>query len=173
MAQSKYLIRNQNIQFVPKFVEKKSKYVFSFYGLIDIFSILPAYLTFLFPGIHTLGVIRGLRILRIFRILKLNRYIIASDSLSKALHASKPKIIVFLGTVVTVVFVIGAVMYLVEGPENGFTSIPKGIYWAIVTMTTVGFGDVVPKTALGQFISSLLMIISSILTEQLTKSTQF
>ncbi|MBD64951.1 MAG: ion transporter [Halobacteriovoraceae bacterium] len=139
--------------------EKKSKYIFSFYGVVDFLSILPAYLTALFPGLHTLGVIRALRILRIFRILKLNRYVLAADELLRALSASKAKITIFLGTVITLVIVIGALMYLVEGPENGFTSIPKGIYWAIVTMTTVGFGDVVPQTPLGQFISSSLMII--------------
>lgn len=140
-------------------VEKKSHYIFSFYGIVDIISVLPAYLTFFFPGLQSFAVIRALRILRIFRILKLKRYIMAGDTLTEALNQSKPKIIVFLGTVTTIVFVMGAVMYLVEGSENGFTSIPKGVYWAIVTMTTVGFGDVVPHTPLGQFISSLLMIM--------------
>lgn len=140
-------------------VEVKSKYIFSFYGIIDIVSILPAYLTFFFPGLHSFSVIRAFRILRIFRILKLNRYLIASNQLREALKASREKITVFLGTVIFMVFTIGAVMYLVEGEESGFTSIPKSIYWAIVTMTTVGFGDIVPKTPLGQFISSVLMII--------------
>lgn len=139
-------------------VKKKSKYLFSFYGVIDIISTLPAYLTFFFPGLQSLRIIRAFRILRIFRILKLNRYIIASNSLSKAMAASRPKIIVFLGTVITIVFIMGAIMYLVEGKDNGFTSIPKSIYWAVVTMTTVGFGDIVPHTALGQFMASILMI---------------
>jgi voltage-gated potassium channel len=139
-------------------VDKIHKYLFSFYGIIDLVSILPAYLTSFFPGLQSLGVIRALRILRIFRILKLNRYMLASLSLTSALKASKHKIIIFLGVVITLVFVIGAIMYLVEGKENGFTSIPKSIYWAIVTITTVGFGDMVPKTPLGQIISSFLMI---------------
>lgn len=139
-------------------VEKVHKYIFSFYGVVDILSILPAYLTFLIPGIHTLGVIRALRILRIFRILKLNRFMIASHSLTEALKASRHKIIVFLGAITTLVFILGAIMYLVEGSENGFTSIPKSIYWAIVTITTVGYGDIAPKTPLGQLISSFLMI---------------
>ena len=139
-------------------VDRVSKYVFSFYGMVDILSILPAYLTFFFPGLRSLGIIRALRILRIFRILKLNRYMIASNSLASALKASRHKIIVFLGVITTLVFVLGAVMYLVEGKENGFTSIPKSVYWAIVTLTTVGFGDIVPKTTLGQIISSFLMI---------------
>lgn len=137
----------------------KIRYLFSFYGVVDLISILPAYLTFLFPGLHSFGILRVFRILRIFRIFKLNRYLIASNQLKEALLASREKITVFLGTVIFMVFSIGAVMYLIEGEENGFTSIPKSIYWAIVTMTTVGFGDIVPKTNLGQFISSILMII--------------
>lgn len=139
-------------------VHRPSKYIISFYGMVDILSILPAYLTFFFPGVHSLGVIRGLRILRIFRILKLNRYMIASNSLMTALSASRHKIIVFLGVIMTLVFVLGAVMYLVEGKESGFTSIPKSVYWAIVTLTTVGYGDITPQTTLGQIISSFLMI---------------
>ncbi|MDA8793673.1 ion transporter [Bacteriovoracaceae bacterium] len=138
---------------------KKAKYIFSFYGIVDILSILPSYLAMISPGLRSLEIIRTFRLLRIFRILKLNRYMIASSSLSNALNASKPKIIVFLGVITTLAFIMGAIMYLVEGKENGFTSIPKSIYWAIVTVTTVGFGDVVPKTALGQLISSLLMIL--------------
>ena len=134
-------------------------YLLSFYGLVDLVSILPSYMTFLFPGLSSFGVIRAFRILRIFRILKLNRYLIASNQLAGALKSSREKITVFLGTVIFMVFSMGAVMYLIEGKENGFTSIPKSVYWAIVTMTTVGFGDIVPKTALGQFISSILMIV--------------
>lgn len=135
------------------------KYLFSFYGIVDLISILPSYLTFVFPALSSFGVIRAFRILRIFRILKLNRYLIASNQLTEALKASREKITVFLGVVIFMVFSMGAVMYLIEGKENGFTSIPKSVYWAIVTMTTVGFGDIVPKTALGQFISSILMIV--------------
>lgn len=139
-------------------VDSVRKYIFSFYGIVDLLSILPAYLTFIFPGLHTLGIIRALRILRIFRILKLNRYMMASNSLTQALKASRHKIIVFLGAITTLVFVLGAIMYLIEGSENGFTSIPKSIYWAIVTITTVGYGDIAPQTPLGQLISSFLMI---------------
>lgn len=134
-------------------------YLFSFYGMVDFISVLPSYLTFFFPALSSFAVIRAFRILRIFRILKLNRYTHASNQLAEALKSSKEKITVFLGTVVFMVFSIGAVMYLVEGKENGFTSIPQSVYWAIVTMTTVGFGDITPKTPLGQFISSILMIV--------------
>lgn len=140
-------------------VRSKTRYIFSFYGIVDIVSILPSFLTYFFPGLRSFGIIRAFRIMRIFRVLKLNRYLIASHQLREAMIASREKITVFLGTVIFMVFTIGAIMYLVEGEENGFTSIPKSIYWAIVTMTTVGFGDIVPKTTLGQFISSVLMII--------------
>ena len=139
-------------------VDKIHKYIFSFYGIIYLLSILPAYLTSFFPGLHSLGIIRAFRILRIFRILKLNRYMIASNSLAEAFKASRHKIVVFLGVITTLVFILGAVMYLVEGQENGFTSIPRSVYWAIVTITTVGYGDMVPHTVLGQIISSFLMI---------------
>lgn len=140
-------------------VEKKSKYLFSFFGIIDFLSIVPLYLTSIFPATRSFGIIRAFRILRIFRILKLNRYILASRGLTSALQASKAKIIVFLGATFTIVCIIGALMYLIEGKENGFTSIPKSIYWAIVTITTVGYGDIVPQTVLGKFISSILMML--------------
>jgi voltage-gated potassium channel len=137
---------------------KKLSYIFSFYGLVDIISILPKYLEMVFPAAGTLGVIRAFRILRIFRIMKLNRYIMASDTLLDALMSSKAKIIVFLGTVTIIVLIMGSLMYLIEGPAHGFTSIPKSVYWAIVTMTTVGYGDITPQTPIGQIISSILMI---------------
>lgn len=140
-------------------VEKKTKYLFSFYGVIDVLSIVPLYLTSIFPALTSLGIIRAFRILRIFRILKLNRYMNASNKLGEALYASRYKIIVFLGVTVTVVSIIGTIMYLIEGKENGFTSIPKSIYWAIVTLTTVGYGDIVPQTIPGKMLSSVLMII--------------
>ncbi len=158
-------------------IDKKLKYVFSFYGLVDIISILPSYLSFFIPGAQNLIIIRALRMLRIFRILKLNQYTEAGHQLQGALLASKAKIIVFLGFIITSVLIIGALMYLVEGAESGFTSIPKSVYWAIVTMTTVGYGDITPQTPLGQILSSALMIIgygvlavpTGIVTAEMTK----
>ncbi|MFT4674534.1 MAG: voltage-gated potassium channel [Reinekea sp.] len=134
------------------------KYAFSFYGIVDLLSIIPTYLTILIPGANTFLVIRILRILRVFRVLKLFSYMREAEQLVWAMRSSKRKILVFLYFVSTLVVVFGAIMYLVEGPENGFTSIPKSIYWAIVTLTTVGYGDVAPVTALGQLIASATMI---------------
>lgn len=139
-------------------VDKPKNYIFSFFGLVDLFSIIPTYLSLFIPGTQGLLLIRGLRLLRIFRVLKLSRYTKAGNFLLTAISHSRHKIIVFLGYVITTVFIVGAIMYLVEGKDNGFTSIPKGIYWAIVTMTTVGYGDISPQTPLGQFIASFLMI---------------
>tara|TARA_R110000868_G_scaffold258137_8_gene515403 strand:- start:296 stop:1084 length:789 start_codon:yes stop_codon:yes gene_type:complete len=138
---------------------KRSGYVLSFYGLIDLVSILPLFLSFFFPAAQGLALIRGLRVLRIFRVLKLTMYTKASSHLYGSLKNSWPKISVFLLTIMTAVFIIGGLMYLIEGRANGFTSIPKSIYWAVVTMTTVGYGDMVPKTDLGQFVSIVLMIL--------------
>ena len=140
-------------------VSNKTKYVFSFFGIIDFLSILPTYLAVLLGAGQSLMVIRILRLLRIFRVFKLSRYIGESQYLMRALKASQHKIIVFLLTVVTSVVIFGTVMYLVEGPSNGFTSIPTSIYWAIVTMTTVGYGDIAPQTALGQTVASVIMIM--------------
>ncbi|MEJ2065001.1 MAG: ion transporter [Reinekea sp.] len=134
------------------------KYIFSFYGLVDLLSILPTYISVLIPGAHTLLVIRILRILRVFRVLKLFNYMHEAEYLAMALRSSRRKIFVFLYFVCTIVVVFGAVMYLVEGPANGFTSLPKSIYWAIVTLTTVGYGDIAPSTAVGQLIASVTMI---------------
>lgn len=139
-------------------VKSTRKYVFSFYGIIDFLSILPTYLSFVFVGSHYLMVIRMLRLLRIFRVLKLARYIGASNSLLLAAKNSRRKIIVFLEVVIIIVVIMGALMYLIEGPENGFTSIPKSVYWAIVTITTVGYGDIAPQTIIGQTMASILMI---------------
>lgn len=139
-------------------VSRPFKYIFSFFGQVDFWSVLPSYLGLFFPGAQHFMIIRALRILRIFRVLKLNRYVHAGSNLSKALHLSGPKIIVFLGFVSTLVLILGAIMYLVEGPSNGFTSIPKSVYWAVVTMTTVGYGDIAPQTVLGQLLASLLML---------------
>lgn len=139
-------------------LQRPRNYVFSFFGIVDLLALIPTYGSLLFPGAQSLLAIRALRVLRIFRILKLTRYTAASQLLVSALAHSRAKITVFLVTVVNVIIIVGSVMYFVEGPANGFTSIPVSIYWAVVTMTTVGFGDIVPKTGLGQFISALLMI---------------
>ena len=135
------------------------KYIKSFFGIIDLLSVLPTYIGLFIAGAHGLIVIRALRLLRIFRILKLTRYLNESRILLKALKSSRVKIGVFLFAVLTLVIIIGTVMYLIEGEKNGFTSIPKSIYWAIVTLTTVGYGDLTPQTSLGQFISGLVMIL--------------
>lgn len=140
-------------------VKKPVKYIFSFYGIIDFLSIIPTYISYFFGGSHFLIVIRVLRLLRIFRVFKLMRYVSAANTLKIALQNSKAKIIVFLEVVLTTVVVVGSMMYLIEGPASGFTSIPISIYWAIVTLTTVGYGDIAPMTVLGQSLASLLMII--------------
>ena len=134
------------------------RYIFSFFGVIDLMAILPAYLLMFFSGAKYMMIIRLLRILRVFRILKLSHYVAQANLLLVALSASKSKILVFLFFMLTITSLFGAVMYLVEGPEHGFTSIPRSIYWAIVTVTTVGYGDISPQTALGQTLSSLMML---------------
>ncbi|MCE7994699.1 MAG: ion transporter [Roseivirga sp.] len=139
--------------------ERKRKYIFSFYGIIDLLSLLPTYLSLFFTGTQYLLIIRALRLLRVFRILKLGRFVGEGEQLGRALRASRHKITVFLGGVVTMVMIMGTVMYLVEGGENGFTSIPRSVYWAIVTLTTVGYGDIAPQTILGQAIASIVMIM--------------
>ena len=140
-------------------VKKPMKYVFSFYGVIDLLSTIPKYISLFFGGIHALAALRALRLLRVFRILKLARYLGASNNLVNALKASRAKISVFLFAVVIVAIILGTIMYLVEGEENGFTNIPKSVYWCIVTLTTVGFGDIAPQTPIGQFLASLVMIL--------------
>lgn len=140
-------------------IKKPFKYIFSFYGIIDLLSTIPKYLSFVLVGSHNLAALRALRLLRIFRILKLARYVGASNRLIIALRASKAKIAVFLFFVVIVCIILGTIMYMVEGEENGFTSIPRSVYWAIVTLTTVGFGDIAPNTPLGQLIASVIMIL--------------
>lgn len=140
-------------------VKRPLKYVFSFYGLVDLLAILPTYLSLFVPGTQYLLVIRILRLLRIFRILKLTSYISEGRVISTALRASKQKIVVFLVAILSIVTVVGSLMYVVEGEENGFTDIPTSIYWAIVTLTTVGYGDLSPKTGLGKFLASLVMIM--------------
>lgn len=139
-------------------VEKPRGYIFSFYGLVDLFSILPTYISLLLPGSQYFLVIRILRVLRVFRVLKFTQYLIEVDQLRKALASSRRKITVFIFTVATITVIVGSLMYVIEGAENGFTSIPKGIYWAIVTLTTVGYGDISPQTNLGQMLSAMIMI---------------
>jgi len=139
-------------------VRKPLRYIFSFYGIIDFLAIIPTYLGIIVSGGSSLLVIRVLRLLRIFRVFKLSRYTLAGSIISRSLAESKAKIGVFLAAVTTIVIVIGTLMYLVEGSGNGFTSIPRGIYWTIVTITTVGYGDIAPATALGQLIASLTML---------------
>ena len=150
-----------SLEFIARLacISKPMKYVTSFYGIVDILSILPSYIGIFVAGNHTsLSVIRSLRLLRIFRILKLARYIGEANLLIKSLKASRPKIVVFMFFVLSLTFILGTVMYIVESEESGFTSIPMSIYWAIVTLTTVGYGDIAPATPLGQAIASFIMI---------------
>ncbi len=140
-------------------VGRPIKYATSFFGIVDLLAIIPTYLSLLVPGSQYFLVIRILRILRIFRILKLVPYVGEAQLLMQALRASSRKIAVFLYTVLTLVVIFGSLMYVIEGEVNGFTSIPRSIYWAIVTLTTVGYGQVAPQTALGQFLASGIMIM--------------
>ncbi|MCG8184056.1 ion transporter [Tenacibaculum piscium] len=140
-------------------IKKPAKYIFSFYGVIDLLSTIPKYLAIFFTGTHSLVALRALRLLRIFRILKLARFVGESNNFMKALKASRTKITVFLFFVLILSVILGTVMYLIEGGENGFTSIPRSVYWAIVTLTTVGYGDIAPHTPFGQFVASIIMIL--------------
>lgn len=140
-------------------INKPKKYAFSFYGIIDLLSIIPTYLSIFIAGTHSLLVIRTIRLLRIFRVLKLVQFMGEATTLMDALKASKQKITVFIGGVLSLTIILGTLMYLVEGGDNGFTSIPKSIYWSIVTLTTVGYGDIAPQTVLGQTIASIIMIL--------------
>jgi len=140
-------------------VQRPLRYARSFFGIVDLLAVLPAWLAFFAPGLHALIDIRILRLLRVFRILKLTAFIREYRVLGRALKASGRKIFIFISTVGLVVILLGTVMYVVEGPENGFTSIPVSIYWAITTVTTVGFGDITPKTDLGRFVSSFMMLL--------------
>jgi voltage-gated potassium channel len=140
-------------------VRRPLLYIFSFYGLIDLLSLLPTYLGLFITGTGPLRVLRCVRLLRLFRILKLSQFVEDSQKLTRALKGSRSKIIVFLFTVLMLVIILGTIMYLVEDEAAGFTSIPRSIYWAIVTLTTVGYGDIAPITPLGQFIASIVMIM--------------
>lgn len=139
--------------------DKPLRYVFSFYGLVDLVSVIPTYLALIFPGANYLLMIRILRVLRIFRVLKLTRYSQEANILIRSIYQSRRKILVFFFSVLVLSTTFGCFMYLVEGPDNGFTSIPKSIYWTIVTMTTVGYGDITPVTVPGQLIATLSMLM--------------
>ena len=158
---------------------ERGRYLRSFYGLVDLLAILPTYLALVLSGAQYFLVIRALRLLRVFRILKLMHLLGEANVLMRALRASRAKITVFVITVLSLVVVIGALMYLVEGPQNGYTSIPISVYWAIVTLTTVGYGDISPRTPLGQFLASVVMIMgygiiavpTGIVTTELSRAT--
>lgn len=168
-----------SIEYIARIVtiRKPSSYIFSFYGIIDFLATIPKYVSLIFVGTHALVALRALRLLRVFRILKLARYLGESKSLMTALKASRVKIFVFLFSVLVITIILGTVMYLIEGPENGFTSIPHSMYWAIVTLTTVGYGDLAPHTPFGQFLASIVMILgygiiavpTGIVTSEMTK----
>lgn len=139
-------------------VDRPARYATSLFGVVDLLAILPTYLALVVPDTQSLMVIRAIRLLRVFRVLKLAQFLSEAQVLMTALRAARRKITVFLGAIVTIVLIVGALMYLIEGEAHGFTSIPQSMYWAIVTMTTVGYGDIAPRTPLGQFLAALLMI---------------
>lgn len=155
------------------------RYIFSFFGVVDLLSILPSYINLFLPGAHYLMLFRALRVLRVFRVLKMVQFVGEANHLYEAVRASARKIIVFVMAVLTLVLILGSIMYLIEGPEHGFTSIPKSVYWAIVTLTTVGYGDISPQTPLGQLFASFIMITgygviavpTGIVTAELTMAT--
>jgi voltage-gated potassium channel len=157
---------------------KPIKYVLSFWGLVDLLSTLPTYFSLFYHSARYLLVLRSFRLMRIFRVLRLTQYLNEAKQLTHALKNSGAKIIVFFGVILGVVIFMGTLMYIIEGPEHGYTSIPRGIYWAIVTLTTVGYGDITPQTVVGQFLSSILMILgyaviavpTGIVTVELTNS---
>lgn len=140
-------------------IKKPFKYIFSFYGVIDFISTIPLYLSYIFAGSQVFLAVRALRLLRVFRILKLVQFMGEASQLSKAIKASRAKIAVFIYVVLILSIIMGTIMYLVESDEAGFTSIPRSIYWAIVTLTTVGYGDIAPQTSLGQLIATMVMIL--------------
>lgn len=140
-------------------IKRPSKYIFSFFGIIDFLSTIPKYLSYLVVGSQYFAALRALRLLRVFRILKLVRFVGESNNLVRALSASRTKIFIFVFFVMIISILLGTIMYLVEGPEHGFNSIPHSVYWTIVTLTTVGYGDISPETGLGQFIATFVMII--------------
>ena len=140
-------------------IGKPLRYVFSFYGMIDLLSILPTYVTLVISAKTTLAILRSLRLIRIFRVLKLARFLTEGQVILLALKQSRHKIFVFLLSIIIIVTVMGSIMYMIEPVESGFTSIPRSIYWAVVTLTTVGFGDIAPTTPLGQAFASIIMLL--------------
>lgn len=140
-------------------VPRRLAYARSFFGIVDVLAVLPTYVSLLVPGSQSLITIRALRLLRVFRVLKLAHYLGEANVLSTALRASQRKVTVFLGTVLVLVVILGSAMYLIEGSESGFSSIPRSVYWAVVTLTTVGYGDITPVTVPGQFLASIVMIM--------------
>ncbi len=140
-------------------VRRPAHYARSFFGIVDVLAIAPTYLSLLFPGAESLLVIRGLRLLRVFRVFKLGRFLGEASLLGRALINSRHKVIVFLGTILILVTILGAAMYLIEGEEHGFTSVPESVYWAIVTMTTVGYGDITPHTIAGKTLAAMVMVL--------------
>lgn len=159
-------------------IKKPLRYVFSFYGIIDLLAILPTFLSLLLPQTQFLMVVRAFRLMRIFRVLKMQRYLKDAELLIISLRESKHKIILFLDSVIVIVIVMGTLMYMIEGPQHGFTSIPRAIYWAIVTVTTVGYGDIAPHTLPGQALAAIMMILgysiiavpTGIITASITKA---
>ena len=149
------------IEYIARVIStpKPLKYIFSFMGIVDLMSLFPTYIGLFFDGTHSLAIIRSIRLIRVFRILKLTHFMGGANQLGNALYDSRHKIIVFLGTILCTVTILGTLMYMIEGSEHGFTSIPRSIYWAIVTITTVGYGDIAPETWFGQLVASMLMII--------------
>jgi voltage-gated potassium channel len=139
-------------------VERPIRYARSFFGIVDLLAILPTYLSLLVPGSQSLLVIRSVRLLRIFRVFKLVRYLSEANVLLAALRSGSRKVLVFLGTIIVLIAILGSAMYIIEGEENGFTSVPLSMYWAVVTMTTVGYGDIIPQTVAGKFVATLVMI---------------
>ncbi len=161
-------------------VRKPTRYAVSLIGVVDLLAIVPTYAGLVLAGTHYLVVIRILRVLRIFRVLKLGEYVGEANVLKRALIASRKKIFVFIFAVLTLVVIIGSIIFLIEGPDNGFTSIPKSVYWAIVTLTTVGYGDLSPQTPFGQLLASMVMILgysiiavpTGIMTVELTQAAK-
>ena len=170
-----------SIEYVARIIsiKKPKKYIFSFYGIIDLISTIPLYISYFFAGSQVLLAVRALRLLRVFRILKLVQFLGEASQLNKALQASRAKIAVFIYTVLILSVIMGTIMYWVESDVSGFTSIPRSIYWAIVTLTTVGYGDIAPQTALGQLIATMVMILgygiiavpTGIVTSEFTKQS--